>query len=85
MSRNVVTARIDDGTLADLDTLAKRHDRSRSWLAARAIKAYVDQEMRFLAFVKEGEDDFVDGKFLTQAQMEAWFEQYCRDQQADAA
>ena len=35
------TLRIDEATLEALDRLAERTDRSRSWLAARAIEEYI--------------------------------------------
>jgi predicted transcriptional regulator len=35
------TLRIDEATLEALDRLAEKTDRSRSWLAARAIEEYI--------------------------------------------
>ena len=35
------TLRLDDATLKALDRLAEKTDRSRSWLAARAIEDYI--------------------------------------------
>ena len=35
------TLRLDDDTLKALDRLAEKTDRSRSWLAARAIEEYI--------------------------------------------
>ena len=35
------TLRIDEATLEALDQLARKTDRSRSWLAARAIEEYI--------------------------------------------
>jgi predicted transcriptional regulator len=35
------TLRIDESTLEALDRLAEKTDRSRSWLAARAIEEYI--------------------------------------------
>ena len=35
------TLRLDDATLKALDRLAERTDRSRSWLAARAIEEFI--------------------------------------------
>ena len=35
------TLRLDDDTLKALDRLAERTDRSRSWLAARAIEEFI--------------------------------------------
>ena len=46
-----ISARVDATTLNDLDRLAERYDRSRSWLVAQAVREYVDRETEFLAFI----------------------------------
>lgn len=70
----VITARLDEETLAELDRLADHHERSRAWLVTKAVKRYVKDESEFLAFLKEGEDAIDRGDSLTQEQMEAWVE-----------
>lgn len=69
-----ISARVDATTLNDLDRLAERYDRSRSWLVAQAVREYVDRETEFLDFIKVGEDDIAKGNVVSQAEMEAWFE-----------
>lgn len=72
MATTVITTRIDDDTLARLDDLCLQMERSRAWLVAKAIKSFLEEEAGFSAFIKEGDDCFERGDFLTQAQMEAW-------------
>lgn len=68
----VITARLDAETLAALDALAAKRERSRAWLVAKAIKRFVEEETAFDAFLQEGEDAIERGDYLTQEQMEAW-------------
>jgi len=37
-----VTLRLDPGTLRRLDELARATDRSKAWLAAQAVRTYLD-------------------------------------------
>jgi predicted transcriptional regulator len=69
----VVTTRLDDDTMNDLDRLAGYHDRSRAWIVAKAVKEYVREESQFFAYLQEAEDAIDRGEFYTQAEVEAWF------------
>lgn len=71
MKTSVVTARLDDETLATLDRLAVHHERSRAWLVAKAIKHFVEKESAFLAFLQEGEDAIDRGDFVTHEELVA--------------
>ena len=79
----VITTRLDGETLATVDAIAKRCERTRAWIVAKAIKQYVEEEAAFSAFLKEGEDAIDRGEFFTQDEMEAWFE--ARYKTADVA
>jgi predicted transcriptional regulator len=68
---SVITARIDPETLAALDRLGERQDRSRAWLVGQAIKRYVEEEAAFLAFLKEGEDAINRGEYVTHEELVA--------------
>jgi predicted transcriptional regulator len=52
----VITARVDEETLALVDRVSKAHNRSRAWFVARAIEEAARKEADFLAFVQEGID-----------------------------
>ncbi len=79
----VVTARLNPEISADLDRLAEKMERSRSWLVAKAVERYVREETEFLAFLKEGDDAIDRGEYLTHEEMVAWFAS--RHKTADAA
>lgn len=60
----VITARIDEETMALVDRVSRAHGRSRAWFAAQAIRKAAEQEAEFLAFVQEGIDDIAAGRFV---------------------
>lgn len=74
MSKNaVVTTRVTAELSARIDALAKEMDRSRAWVIAKAIERYVEEELEFIEFVREGERDIEQGRFFTQEEVEAMF------------
>jgi predicted transcriptional regulator len=79
----VITARVDEETLRLLDEIAARRERSRAWLLAKAIKGFLAAETAFDDFIKQGEDAIDRGEYLSQEEMEAWFE--ARYKATDAA
>lgn len=78
----VVTARLDPETLKSLDELAVSRERTRAWLVEKAVKRFVEEENDFAAFIKAGEDAIDNGDYLTQEEMEAWFEDRYRSSDA---
>ena len=74
MSKNaVVTTRVTAELSARIDALANEMDRSRAWVIAKAIERYVEEELEFIEFVREGERDIEQGRFFTQEEVEAMF------------
>lgn len=71
----IVTARLDEETLALVDHVAKSQGRSRSWFAARAIQRVAESEAEFLAFVQEGEDAIARGDIFTHEEVMAELKQ----------
>ena len=74
MTKAVITARIDADTLAALDALAARRERTRAWIVAKAIERYVEAETAFDAFLQEGEDAIARGDYLTHDELVAEIE-----------
>jgi predicted transcriptional regulator len=70
----VITARLDAETLADLDALAKRLDRPRAWIVARAVEQVVQAETELDKFLQEGQAALARGDSLSQEEMEIWLE-----------
>jgi predicted transcriptional regulator len=60
----VITARLDEETLALVDKVAKAQGRSRSWFAAQAIRRVAESEAEFLAFVQVGIDAADRGELI---------------------
>lgn len=78
----VITARIDADVAEGLDKLGVYYERSRSWLVAKAVAKYVDEESKFFAFLKEGEDAIERGEFITHEDLIAEIEALRRQKHA---
>lgn len=70
------TIRLDDEMLAKLDALAADTDRSRSWIAAKAIESYVELNAWQIARVREGIAEADRGEFATPEEVDAVFAKY---------
>ena len=70
------TIRLDDEMLAKLDALAADTDRSRNWIAAKAIESYVELNAWQIARIKEGIAEADRGEFATPDEVEAVFARY---------
>lgn len=70
------TIRLDDETLAKLDALAADTDRSRNWLAAKAIETYIELNSWQIERIKEGIAQADRGEFATEEEVEAVFAKY---------
>ncbi|MDP3255566.1 MAG: CopG family ribbon-helix-helix protein [Bosea sp. (in: a-proteobacteria)] len=70
------TIRLDDQMLAKLDALASDIDRSRSWLAAKAIEDYLERNAWQIARIKDGLDDADRGEFASDEEVETVFAKY---------
>ena len=64
------TIRLDDEILAKLDALAADTDRSRSWIAAKAIESYVELNVWQIAKIKEGIAQADRGEFATEEELD---------------
>jgi predicted transcriptional regulator len=64
------TVRLDDEMLAKLDALAADTDRSRSWIAAKAIESYVELNAWQIAKIKEGIAQADRGEFATEEELD---------------
>lgn len=70
------TIRLDDETLAKLDALAADTDRSRNWLAAKAIESYVAQNAWQIEQIKAGLAEADRGEFATDEEVRSVFDKY---------
>ena len=67
-----LSIRIDVGTKKRLEALAKRARRSKSFLAAEAIAAYVDAESWQLDEIQAGIRDLDGGRAVPHADVATW-------------
>ncbi len=58
----IVTARVDDDLVAELDALAQITGRTKSTLISQAIRSYVASERAFIMKVEAGLADFEAGR-----------------------
>ncbi len=70
------TIRLDDEMLAKLDALAADTDRSRSWIAAKAIESYVELNAWQIAKIKEGIAQADRGEFATEEELDEMFDKF---------
>jgi predicted transcriptional regulator len=70
----VMTIRVDRKIKARLEKLAKVTARSKSWLAAEAIRAYIELNEWQIAEIKTAlkEADSADARFVEHAEVEKW-------------
>jgi predicted transcriptional regulator len=72
MPNVVLTAEVSAPLADEVERLARRLDRSQSWVVEQALGAFVDRQARHQAMIREGMADVDAGRFVTQAEMEAW-------------
>jgi RHH-type transcriptional regulator, rel operon repressor / antitoxin RelB len=67
-----LSVRLDAETKKRLETLAKRSRRSKSFLAAEAISAYVETESWQLNEIQAGLDELDKGEAVEHSDVAAW-------------
>ena len=82
--RQTLSLRLDDGTRKRLDALARRARRSRSYLAAEAIAAYVEAESWQLDEIEAGIEDLDRGRVADHAAVAAWLKSWGRRRERKA-
>jgi RHH-type transcriptional regulator, rel operon repressor / antitoxin RelB len=71
-----LSIRIDSKTKKRLDALSKRSKRSKSFLAAEAIAAYVDSEEWQLGEVYAGIDELESGQEVSHEKVSKWLKSW---------
>lgn len=62
--QTVISARIDEGMLSDLDRIAAFHDRSRAWVIARLLQQAVAYELEYVELVEPALEDVAAGRLI---------------------
>lgn len=73
---SVVTVRLDSALKEKLDALAKSTRRTRSFLAAEAIQAYVDLNAWQIAEIQQGLQEADADDFMTDEELSAAVERW---------
>ena len=74
-----ITARIDTETRDRLDALAEATQRSKSWLVAEAVRAYVAEQAWQVEAIRQGLAAIDAGDFADPVEVEALFRKYSRN------
>ena len=83
MRTKVLTAEVPAPLADEVVRLAARMERSADWVVEQALGAFVDREARQHALTLEGMADVEAGRFVSQAEMEAWIESLDSDRTPD--
>lgn len=76
ISMETLSIRIDSETRKRLDALAVRTKRSKSFLVAEAINAYMDAEKWRIGEMEAGVEDLENGREVSHARVAAWVESW---------
>jgi len=69
-----LTLRLERRLKTRLDRLAKATDRSRAWLAAEAVKHYLELNEWQIAAIREGVRDAEKGRFVSHERLKVKWE-----------
>ncbi len=64
--------RLDPETLRQLGEIAESVERSRAAVLTRAVREYVEREYAALEGIRESEQDFAEGRVISNDELRAW-------------
>ncbi len=73
---SILSIRLEPTVKAKLDRLAKSSKRSKSFLAAEAIAAYVEAESWQLSEIESGLKELNEGKGVDHANVKGWLQSW---------
>jgi len=79
-----LSVRLDSSVKKKLEALAERSKRSKSFLAAEAIAAYVEAEDWQLAEIKAGIKDMDSGKTVSHEKVSKWLRSWGKPNETKA-
>ena len=79
MKKVNVTCRLDSESVAFLDTLGAQLDRDRSYLIKNAVSRFIDVHRWQIEEIKQGIAEADRGEFVSEADMEASFARWTRE------
>jgi predicted transcriptional regulator len=69
----VVTAKLPDDLVSQLDVIARRIDRSKSWIMREAVAVWLAEEQRRYELTLEALKSVSEGRTFTQEEIEKHF------------
>lgn len=82
-STTTITVRVDKGTRDSLEKLAKATARSRSYLAAEALRAFVKVNEWQIRAIREGIEAADDGRLIPHKKVDAWLASWGQDDERE--
>jgi RHH-type rel operon transcriptional repressor/antitoxin RelB len=79
-----ISVRIDSDTKDQLEALAKRARRSKSFLAAEAIAAYVETETWQLDEIQAGLEELAQGRAVAHGEVSKWLQSWGKKRERKA-
>lgn len=79
MTRNVFTVRLSDDVKAELEKLAEATNRSKSYLAAKAIEDYVRQNAWQIRELEQAVKEADAGDFVSEEAVYSWLDSWGRE------
>ena len=83
-STTTFTIRVPEDVKRRLEKLAKATSRTRSWLAADAVTAYVAQQEWELGEIEEGIKDLEAGRVVPHEDVKRWLNSWATDNETNA-
>lgn len=81
---SVLTVRVPDDMKYQMDALAEATGRTRSWIAAEAIRQYVDSESWQIGEIRKALKEADAGDFVEDEEMERVFNKWSPEGRANA-
>jgi predicted transcriptional regulator len=75
----VVTAKLPDELVADMDEVADRIDRSKSWIVKQAVTEWLAEEKRRYELTLEALQDVDEGRVVSHEDLKDWAQRKKRD------
>ena len=81
----VVTAKLPDDLVTEMDEVADRIERSKSWIVREAVSQWLAEEKRRHELTLEGLRAIDEGRVMSHEDMKAWAERKKRDERNKSA
>ena len=84
MSNAIFTVRLPDDLKAQLESLAKATNRSKSYLATKAIADYLQRNSWQVTELQQAVAEADEGEFVSEAAVDAWLDSWGKEDELAA-